>query len=199
MITLEQIQVLDKKIKDAIELINRLREEKNTLKAQVASYEETIARLEGELSSYQSDSDKIEEGFIDVLSRLEQVDEEDTSAPVQQEQEEIILEPHTGEEDVLIEEEIPEEEEEDDESDETIFMDEEEAEDDEPALEETFAADEMQFEAAAEETADQPASEEPDIDEGIPLVSDEEESQVNHSEQQEENEDSRSPQDLDIF
>ena len=198
MITLEQIQVLDKKIKDAIELINRLREEKSTLKTEIAAHEETIARLESELSSYRSDSEKIEEGFIDALSRLEQVDGEESTVPVQQEQEELTIEPHTGEDDVLIEEDVPVQEDTVVESGE-FFANEEEETAEEPVQEEEPAAEEMQFEAAAEITADQPASEEPDIDGGIPLTSEEEEeSQVNHSEQQDE-EESRSPQDLDIF
>jgi hypothetical protein len=209
MITLEQIQILDKKIKDAIDLINRLRVEKKILHEKIVGHEQTIALLEEELSSCKNDSDQIEEGFNNVLSQLDLVDNKDAQ-PGQQVEATIEIQPQSDHEDDGIDEESETETVEEEEPDEDFSLDVEEdevsEEDSITEIIEDSTQENMQFEINEDDAANDSASEEPDIDKGIPLTPDAtiidddmpEESQVNHSEQQE-NEDSRSPQDLDIF
>jgi hypothetical protein len=198
-----------KKIKDAIDLINRLRVEKKILHEKIVGHEQTIALLEEELSSCKNDSDQIEEGFNNVLSQLDLVDNKDAQ-PGQQVEATIEIQPQSDHEDDGIDEESETETVEEEEPDEDFSLDVEEdevsEEDSITEIIEDSTQENMQFEINEDDAANDSASEEPDIDKGIPLTPDAtiidddmpEESQVNHSEQQE-NEDSRSPQDLDIF
>lgn len=74
MITLEQVQELDAKIKQAVSLISTLREENAQLRSTLSNYENKITDLESMVLSLEDGQAKIEIGLIDAISKLDNLD-----------------------------------------------------------------------------------------------------------------------------
>jgi len=81
MVTLEQIRQLDARVRRAIELISKLREENYTLKNRLAEYQDRIEELEVLISNFKEDQSEIEQGIVSVISELDHLDEGPKAAP----------------------------------------------------------------------------------------------------------------------
>lgn len=71
MLTLEQIQLLEKRAHQAVELIKSLRSENNLLESKLEGYEKRIKEMEGLIDSFKQDQSSIEEGIISALEQLD--------------------------------------------------------------------------------------------------------------------------------
>jgi chromosome segregation ATPase len=78
MVTLEHIQLLENRVKQAVELISALRDENSTLQKTLSSYETRMEELEVLMETFKRDQGKIEEG---ILSALKQLDTLEAAAP----------------------------------------------------------------------------------------------------------------------
>ncbi|OQY41058.1 MAG: hypothetical protein B6229_00060, partial [Spirochaetaceae bacterium 4572_7] len=74
MITLEQVQALDAKIKQAVSLISTLRGENAQLQSALSDYEVKVSDLETIVSSLEDGQSKIELGLINAISILDNLD-----------------------------------------------------------------------------------------------------------------------------
>lgn len=81
MIRFEQIQLLERKIDKAVELINLLKKENHTLKNAIQKSQVRMNELENLLEQFKGEQIKIEEGLINALTKLDQLEDEvsDTS------------------------------------------------------------------------------------------------------------------------
>ena len=70
MITLDQVQKLERKVNDAVDLINRLKAEKVMLEEKVLEYEMRILELEEMADKLNKDQNEIEDKIIGALNRL---------------------------------------------------------------------------------------------------------------------------------
>ena len=75
MVTLEQIRQLDARVHRAVELIEKLREENNTLKNRLSEYQGRIEELEVLISNFKEDQSEIEHGITSALSQLAAIDD----------------------------------------------------------------------------------------------------------------------------
>ncbi|WP_020613324.1 cell division protein ZapB [Sediminispirochaeta bajacaliforniensis] len=82
MVTFEQIQLLESKVRQAVDLIASLREENGALRKTLSSYEKRIEELEVLIDSFKRDQGKIEEGIISALQQLDAL--ESSAVEVQQ-------------------------------------------------------------------------------------------------------------------
>jgi peptidoglycan hydrolase CwlO-like protein len=80
MITLEQIRLLDRKVNQAVEMIDSLKTENQMLSDKLESYQTKISELEVLLSSLKDDQSEVEQGFQKALETLSGIEEE-TAAP----------------------------------------------------------------------------------------------------------------------
>lgn len=71
MITLNQVQQLEKKVNQAIGLINQFKTEKITLEERIEAYELKVLKLEEMLASLNNEQKEIEDKFIGALNQLE--------------------------------------------------------------------------------------------------------------------------------
>ncbi len=71
MISVEQIQKLEAKVLQAVEVIKSLREENSLLKGKLSGYEKRIEELEILIDSFKQDQTNIEEGIINALNQLD--------------------------------------------------------------------------------------------------------------------------------
>ncbi len=71
MITVEQIHQLEKGVKQAVEVINSLKEENGLLKNKLSGYEKRIEELEVLINSFKEDQSSIEDGIINALQQLD--------------------------------------------------------------------------------------------------------------------------------
>jgi FtsZ-binding cell division protein ZapB len=76
MIRFEQIQLLEKKIDKAVELINLLKKENYTLKNAIQKSQTRMTELENLLEQFKGEQIKIEEGLINALTKLDQLEDE---------------------------------------------------------------------------------------------------------------------------
>ncbi len=76
MSNLNQIQALEQKVIKAVELINRLRDENESLRARVKSAQPKIQELESMVNTYKQEQDAIEKGILKVLSKLDKLEDE---------------------------------------------------------------------------------------------------------------------------
>ncbi len=74
MITLEQVQKLDAKIKQAVSFISTLREENAQLRSTLSDYENKITDLESMVLSLEDGQTKIELSLMDAISKLDVLD-----------------------------------------------------------------------------------------------------------------------------
>lgn len=75
MVTLEQIRQLDARVRRAVELIGKLKEENINLKGRLTEYQERIEELEVLISNFKEDQGEIEQGLANVLSELAAIDD----------------------------------------------------------------------------------------------------------------------------
>lgn len=93
MVTIEQIRLLEKKVRGAVEHINLLKQENRSLKSKMEHYETRISELEKLIDSFKRDQNEIEKGILTALDELNKLEDEldtgtdHTSAAVGQEQE----------------------------------------------------------------------------------------------------------------
>jgi len=73
MITLDQVQKLETKVNDAVDLINRLKAEKVVLEEKIVQYEMQILELEEMAETLNKDQNEIEDKIIGALNQLEDI------------------------------------------------------------------------------------------------------------------------------
>lgn len=83
MLTLDKVQLLEDRIKKAVTLINRLREQKASLEEQVQVLKAHNDELKDFAESYSHDSELIEMGISKALSQLESVEGLDEQIPAE--------------------------------------------------------------------------------------------------------------------
>lgn len=71
MITIEQIKTLEAKINKAVDLIDRLRDENNTLRNTLESTQERMKELEKMIDDFKDGQSAIEEGIINAIKKLD--------------------------------------------------------------------------------------------------------------------------------
>jgi chromosome segregation ATPase len=76
MISLEQIQLLDQKVKKAVDLIDHLKKENSSLRGKLGEYEKRVSEMEQLFTQLRSDQEAIEEKIRHALSQLDRVEEE---------------------------------------------------------------------------------------------------------------------------
>ncbi len=81
MITLDQVQQLEKKVNDAVDLINRLKSEKIVLEEKIETFEFQILELEEQTEKFNKDQNEIEDKIIGALNQLEEIEAEDSKTP----------------------------------------------------------------------------------------------------------------------
>ena len=87
MLTLDQIRQLETKVAKAIQLIQSLKEENDSLKLEVHDRQKRIEELENIVLVFKNDQAKIEEGILNALDHLSAFEDsvyqtEDTTASV---------------------------------------------------------------------------------------------------------------------
>ena len=76
MIQLEQIQRLEARITQAIELIRRLKGENESLRRTLDSAQEKVQRLEGLVGEFKTDQKEIEACIVRALQNLDRLEDE---------------------------------------------------------------------------------------------------------------------------
>ena len=79
MLSVEQVRSLDGKVRQALKLIDTLKGENNMLKGKLDEYKERIEQLESVVDGFKLEQLEIEEGIKDVLSQLDQLEDQITS------------------------------------------------------------------------------------------------------------------------
>ena len=74
MISLEQIQLLEQKVESAVAKILQLTEERDTLFQRCAQLEDENKRLQSNILDFHQDQDRIEQGIIKALDKLNAVE-----------------------------------------------------------------------------------------------------------------------------
>lgn len=75
MITLEQIQKLDEKVTAAVQVIRNLKEENASLQEKLDQYQGRIDELEVLINTFKKDQGKIEQGIINALEQLNELED----------------------------------------------------------------------------------------------------------------------------
>jgi chromosome segregation ATPase len=75
MITLEQIHILEDQVNKALEVIKKLQKENDTLRSTLESSQNKIEELETRVNAFKEDQDEIEQGIINVLSTLNELED----------------------------------------------------------------------------------------------------------------------------
>jgi chemotaxis protein histidine kinase CheA len=84
MIHLEQIQRLEARINQAIELIHRLKGENESLRQTLDSAQEKVHKLEGLVGEFKTDQKEIEACIVRALQNLDRLEDEVATEPSQQ-------------------------------------------------------------------------------------------------------------------
>ncbi|MBI9103407.1 MAG: hypothetical protein JEY99_13400 [Spirochaetales bacterium] len=79
MISLEQIQKLNIKVQNALDVIVSLREENVTLREKLSGYEKRMEELEVLVNSFSRDQDDIETGILNILQQLDKLEDDFSS------------------------------------------------------------------------------------------------------------------------
>jgi hypothetical protein len=75
MVTLEQVKLLETKVIRAVEYVERLSRENAQLEGKVDSYQKRIGDLEVLIQKFKEDQERIEEGILSSLDRLNQFED----------------------------------------------------------------------------------------------------------------------------
>lgn len=79
MLTVEQVRNLDGKVRQALELIESLKGENSMLKGKLDEYKQRVEQLESVVDGFKLEQLEIEEGIKDVLSQLDQLEDQITA------------------------------------------------------------------------------------------------------------------------
>jgi len=75
MINLEQIQALEKKINNAVELISILKRENNALKRTIDSSQKRVQDLESLVNQFKNEQFEIEKSILSALTKLDELED----------------------------------------------------------------------------------------------------------------------------
>jgi chromosome segregation ATPase len=76
MITIEQIHLLEQKVRKAVKHIDLLRQENRALNSKLEHYQGRIVELEKLIESFKRDQSEIERGIITALEELNQLEDD---------------------------------------------------------------------------------------------------------------------------
>ena len=93
MITLDQIQRLDKKVQQAVELIQSLKNENSSLRGRLSENEGRIEELEVLIGRFKDDQQEIEKGIVRALKNLDELEDSLTPAEASASKEAVAEEP----------------------------------------------------------------------------------------------------------
>ena len=79
MLTVEQVKSLDEKVRMALELIETLKAENGMLRGKLDEYKQRVEQLESVVDGFKLEQLEIEEGIKDVLTQLDQLEDQITS------------------------------------------------------------------------------------------------------------------------
>lgn len=80
MVSIEQIRLLEQKVHSAVNRIDVLKEENQSLKSKLGEYETRILELERLIESFKQDQGEIEQGILTALDELNRLEDDlDTS------------------------------------------------------------------------------------------------------------------------
>ncbi len=85
MVTVDQIKLLESKVRSAVDKIVRLKEENNSLRGALNKYESRIQELEKYISDFKDSQTEIEKGIVNALNQLDSL-EDQTMESAQDEQ-----------------------------------------------------------------------------------------------------------------
>ena len=71
MITLEQVRALEARVEKAVALIASLRDENASLRNGLAAADRRVTELEGLVLEFQRDQERIEQGIVEALRKLD--------------------------------------------------------------------------------------------------------------------------------
>lgn len=71
MITLEQVRALEARVEKAVALITSLRDENASLRTGLAAADRRVTELEGLVLEFQRDQERIEQGIVEALRKLD--------------------------------------------------------------------------------------------------------------------------------
>ena len=75
MISLDQVHVLEKKVESAVSKIVELKNENIALKNRISILEKENAELNSKVSVFEKEQNRVEEGILSVLNRLDVVED----------------------------------------------------------------------------------------------------------------------------
>ncbi|MCL2294733.1 MAG: cell division protein ZapB [Spirochaetes bacterium] len=81
MVSVKQVQKLEEKIFRTVELIKALKEENKILKAENISANKRVEELEQIISDYRSTQIEIEEGIVNAIKQLDELDKISENSP----------------------------------------------------------------------------------------------------------------------
>jgi chromosome segregation ATPase len=76
MISLEQVKLLEERVKKAVARIGALQREKSELRAKLGGYEKRISELEDLVSDVRDNQNEIEAGLLNALKQLDALEDE---------------------------------------------------------------------------------------------------------------------------
>ncbi|HDQ14836.1 MAG TPA: cell division protein ZapB [Sediminispirochaeta sp.] len=75
MVSVEQIRLLEKKVRGAVEQISSLKKENQSLKERLGEYEGRINELQLLIESFKQDQGEIEQGILSALDELNRLED----------------------------------------------------------------------------------------------------------------------------
>lgn len=75
MISLDQVRILEKKVESAVKMIVDLRKENTELKNKCVYLEKMNTELNSKVSVFEQEQNRVEEGLLSVLNRLDVVED----------------------------------------------------------------------------------------------------------------------------
>ncbi len=75
MLSLEQVRLLDERVQRVITRTSELQRENRELRERLEGYQERIQDLEGKIEQYSSNQAEIEQGVLNALQRLDEVED----------------------------------------------------------------------------------------------------------------------------
>jgi len=76
MVTIEQVKQLESRVSKAIDYVNKVTDENSLLKNKLDNYQKRIDELEVLIQRFKEDQNRIEEGIISALERLNQFEDD---------------------------------------------------------------------------------------------------------------------------
>jgi predicted nuclease with TOPRIM domain len=76
MVTIEQVKQLESRVAKAIEYVNKVTDENTLLKGKLDAYQKRIDELEVLIQRFKEDQNRIEEGIVSALERLNQFEDD---------------------------------------------------------------------------------------------------------------------------